>query len=72
MLQVPRLRHRESGEMETDEESLHPSIHRAPSEAPDNLWEFKGACEETFLGYQILADYSDPLRVLWGQGVSCS
>ena len=72
MLQVPKLRHRELGEMETEKESLHPSIHGAPSRAPDNLWEFKGSCEETVLGQQILADHSDSLRVLRGEGVGGS
>lgn len=71
MLQVPRLKHRKLGEMET-EETLPPSVPRAPSRAPDEFWEVKGVGEETSLGHQILADHSDPFWVLWGQGVGDS
>lgn len=71
MLQVPRLRHRKLGEMET-EGTLPPSIPRAPSMAPDELWEVERARKETSLGQQILADHSDPFWVLWGQGVGGS
>lgn len=71
MLQVPRLRRRKLGEMET-EETHPPSVPRAPSRAPDELWEVEGAHEETSFGQQILADHRDPFRVLWGQRVGGS
>lgn len=66
MLQVPRLRHRELGEMEPEEENLPPSTPRVPNRAPDELWEVEGVCEDTVPGQEILADHSDPLWVLRG------
>lgn len=74
MVQVPKLRHRKLGEKETEEPPAPhrlppPPGPRAPSRAPDELWEVEGACEDTSAGQQILADHSDPFRVLRGQRV---
>ena len=60
---------RELGEMEPEKENLPPSTPRVPNRAPDELWEAEGVREDTVLGQEILADHSDPLRVLRGSGV---
>lgn len=64
MVQVPILRHRELGELEPEKEDLPHSLPRVPGRVPDTLWQGESICEDTILGHEVLADHSNPLRVL--------